>query len=753
VQQAWGLPNLNLPILDVRYPHVVTGPSRFIYLKSSPKDTQPPGHIDNEESESVVVHDAGSKDDSEDPVESHSMEGAIEPPVQNLPEAPVKSPIKSHTSHQDGNPSPKGVLGPNVGGLGMCIQVGDCTPSPRSRKRSAKTASLPDSIPPDEDDDLTTRRKLLMTEADLILGRGEGFLAEDIPLPCQSLAKGPGSDPVDSLPDYETPIISPETSPSKSDQNNHDANANLLTAENLAMRDDMSESLRVCNGSQDDTQDTDQDEEDHPLSFEANGSTRDFTAITLSRVLPHPPATASVPEQIDGQDGPKLFLEDELVYFRTPPTVCLRQYQICLTIEVILRKGKSTDWWELDLRGLPRLPQLPSPESGYLYFRTPPGQGMEYSTLPFKRSTVIENCFMAQFCAGKSLLFPLRKCSAENYGFIHDYKINSAIHYEIFEEKPEYVIEYTAICSIDLVNHALWTEQCCFRLYVHNGPEGIFNAQFAQSQPPTNAGIPPMYNLFLGPASTARTGISRIEITCPPAALNMFAVQWEIKIPQSRGLVMPRIKNNSYDDVESMLENNLAFVDSEVYTLAKPVQSDQPDQPAQPEQRDKAAQPGHSGQPSQPKEPTEESPEKPSKPRRILHDLGRTTWVLVGFLFRGFCFLASVHTLYLSYFLVSHCYPEFPSPFCRNESLGFHARVNTTDSYNLTITSIDKRPIEHAELMQPETVQTEMMHNEDMPTEVVQDEISQAEPQQNDTIPLRDRIDYFLGWKGPLARE
>jgi hypothetical protein len=636
------------------------------------KGTQPPNPIYDSESGSVVVHDAGSKD---------------------APGNPLERPFEDPISHQDGRPTPKDTLSPNVDILGMYTQNDDCAVSPRSRKRSAKTASLPDSIPPDNDDEPMTRRKLMITEADLKVGRDDEFLPESIPLPNQVFTNGLGSaELVDSLPDYETPVLSPETSPSKSDKNNAGSplekgtlNANRLTKENLSMRDNRSESLRVCNGSlvdTGDTGDTDAHEEDPPLSFETNGSTRDFTAINLSWVLPQPPAPAQFNRQHEHE--PKLVLEDGIVYFRTPPGACPMKYQVCVTFDVILRKGKSSDWWELDLRGLP---QLASPESGYLYFRTTPGQGMEYGTAPFKRNTVVENCLMAQFTAGRSLVIPLRKCSAEHYGFVHDYKINSVLHLEIFEETPGYAIEYTAICSIDLVNHNFWSEQCSFRLYVHGGPEGTFSGHFTESKLPTNASTPPIYNLILNPASSSRIGVSQIEMTCAPATLNLFAVQWEVKVPRTTGLTMPRIKNTGNDEVERTLRSNFALVDSESYALARPLRPERPERPDQPDQPDQPAQPEQQKKSAKKiPEKSSEKPEKPKKARHILRGLGQTTWALVKFLFHGFCFLASLHTLYLSYLLVSHGCPVFPSSFCRNESPGNYARVNTTDNYNLTLT-------------------------------------------------------------------
>ena len=671
------------------YPHVVTGPSRFIYLKNR-QTPDPVSGVNDSESGSVLIHDACSKDA---PAES-----------------PAGDPAKNTISHQDGKSAPRNTFGhnDNVNNLGMYTQVdSNWASSPKSRKRSARAASLPDSIPPD-DEPIGNRRKLMMTEVGLQshplldapvknadfssiplpvsrptgvkddfgsteFSKGYSQARASLSLPSNfsqafgSTFKGFGSTErspaanaeegtADSLPDYETPVLSPETSPSKYKST---VDANRLTQENLSMqdRDNLSESLRACNGSLVDSADS-YKEEDLPLSFEM---------------------------QIDNHE-PKLVLEDGIVYFRTPSNIYPMEYHICVTFEVILRKGKSTDWWELDVRGLP---QLASSESGYLYFRTNPGQGMEYCTSPFKRNTVVENCLMAQFTAGKNLVIPFRKCSAKDYGFINDYKITSRIHCRVFETPSGLNFDYLAICSINLINHNFWSERCSFRLYLHGGPEGKYIGPFVEKPPSTQTSTAACVTLPLD--SNGTVGVSRLELTCSAAALKLFSLHWTVVAPREKDMVVPYITETENIEAETNLENQFMRVDPMKSILTR----------------------------------------GPTLSLRIL----RITWTLITSLFHTVCFMAFLYALYLSYLQFGHDCTESTSPICRKEPPTSHAssypRANAADiitytspvQEEVTLAKIDEHEIEH------------------------------TDTQDNHTISLRDRIDYFLGWKGPVVRE
>lgn len=713
-------------------------------------DLSKPSNLNGSELGSVIVRDTGTTD---------APEGG--------------SPIDDPIFRQIGRSTPDD-FGRDVDISAMCRQAeSDCTNSAKSRKRSARTASLPDSIPPDEDYD-GNRHKIMMTETD---SEGRPLLEslyvvdtsalpvsqpidlqKDVPTQksqpsrTSSLTVNPIEDPgsaryspttqvendtIDSLPDYETPVFSPETSPSKNERDNIDdpetdtVDSNRLTKENLASRDDRSESLRVWNGSLIDTGGTDEPEDDLPLSFGTPGSSRNFPAVTLSQVLPQ--------EQNDKE--PELALENGIVYLKTPLRISPMVYKIVITFEVVLRKGKSTDWWELDLRGLPTLAHS---ELGYIYFRSNPGQGIEFATSPFKRSTVVENCLMALFTPGMNLVVPLRQCSAEHYGFISDYKINSILHSEIFPQTSGYEIEYTAVCSVDLINHRFLSEQCSFHMYVHGAPEGRYIGDFTEKQSSKSssknhsksADSPLIHNLFLEPTEDAKIGVSHIEMTCPLAALNMFAVQWSVKVQEGKALVIPRIKSTSGNEPDEKLRRSFDLVDRNQYTLARPwvgcaAQSSCDtaplDEPLSLVQH-KEMFPQNDGQKSE------------KQPR--LRGLGYALWTLTKRLFDICSFLASVYFIWWSFIRTSHENTELDLCRCcelMNSYYLSNAGANATDyTTNIVYTNLTSEWASLVEIEEPGLMHTETLH------------VATAE---NATSSLRDRIDYFLGWRGPVARD
>ncbi|CAG7933441.1 unnamed protein product [Penicillium olsonii] len=800
---VWGLPNLNLPILNVHYSNVVKGPSQFVYQKTS---QTPEHHKARPNADDFPRHARCFPN-------SNSLNGSEFGSVVAVQDLDSQyAPTESPRSHTDGRSARATLFDPTVGILHMYTKadsperVTGMMP-PRSRKRSANIASLPDSIDPDEEDSVS-RHKAPMTETDsaeyqlcdspsaidtptpssiplpvspLIDLEADGFYCEKLrssgplatapsvrfkdlsPEVCSPTTET-GSEPLDSLPDYETPVLSPDTSPSKNENcdnvkpvEDETTFESHLTEENLAMGDDQSESLRACDGSLVGTEDSEGQEEGSTRSFEPNGSTRDFTAISKSPVLPHSS------NQSDISPEPELVLEDGIVYFRTPPGIHPTIYQIDITLEITLRKGKSPDWWELDLRGLPT---LGSSDSGYLYFRTNPGRGMEFGTLPFKRNTVVENCLMAQFIPGKNLVVPLRNCNAEHYGFINDYRINSVLHSEIFQNSSGYAIEYTAVCSVSLINHRFWSEQCSFRIYVHGGPDGKWSGHFTETQSFKSAGRPILYNLLLDPPADAEIGVSRIEMTCPPAALDMFAVQWEIRVPRGKALITPCIKNTLENDAEMKLRNNFDFVDRERYVLARPWK------PTPTQTVLNIARLGKSPFIAPPHRfarqddvqsstavllaessvdlasieplPAVTMSEEPDKPPSTFSVLSQATWRSAKFLFYACWFLATIPSAYWSYIILSRGYVGFDSAFpLRHDPLPRFCDDSQAD----TTSDVTTAPIYTGSArkdIHPLIIASEPN------TEPLQAGIEDIE--DDDTMSLRDRIDYFLGWRGPVIQ-
>lgn len=738
--------------------------------------------------------------------------------IHNLEPKSVESPTP-----QNGIPTTD-TLGPAVTGLQILPEVdSDSATSPRSRKRSAKAASLPDSIPPDEDL-AGSRHKLLMTETDsevyplwdsphvaqspcsipLPVSDGIGESSPEKPESVQLFAPTLGvkskglvpegqSGASDSLPDYETPVISPDTSPSKTRGDDDGIiGVDCLTQENLVVLDNQSESLRVCDGSLADTEGSDNSADIPPLSFEANRSSHDF----MANPVPQSMANSQSSEKGDKHDEPNLALEEDIMYFRTPPGILPRIYQIGITLEVVLRKGKSTDWWELDLRGLPT---LGNSESGYLYFRTNPGQGMEFGTQTFKRTTVVENCLMAQFVPGKNLVIPLRNCNAEHYGFINDYRINSVIHSEIFHNTSGYTIEYTAICSVDLINHRFWSEQCSFRMFVHGGHDGKYSgrldAEHRNAERGSWSAKPCLYHLWLDPLPGAEIGVSRVELTCPPASLEMFAVQWEVSVPRGKVMTMPRIKNTYENEAETKLRNIFDFVDRERYVLAEPwvpgpnrtfwdmaslkrpsssahtniavrrndvngstakdlavepavVTSLSVTEPEGPENREELEEPEKPAEPE-----NQEGPQRSERPKK-LHTTLHYLWRMMKLLTYACWLFSTLYQAYLTYLSLHNDYTTYDSVSLAHSGGSISEIQNSAeaDAESGDIPSLLDNGSEQEEVL-PMIAEPEPEPEPEPESEPMHVGKPHTGIPSSEEMSLRDRIDYFLGWKGPIAEE
>jgi hypothetical protein len=467
----------------------------------------------------------------------------------------------------------------------------DSQHSPNPRKRSAKTASLPDSISPDDECN-DTRPKPSMTKIRPLkllskIARSPTKKGSFIPVSIQravSLAStsamsensalarsstpspeavSPGiesgslpahlkSTTVESVPDEGTPPWhSPETPPNKIDLGINEP----LTEANLLQRSSDRMSTRACKGSFSNTEESDEETEDLLISLDCIRTSSRSSRIGRQGSCLHRSATRLSLDEITERHEPKLVMDNRILYLQTSPTVYPATYEIGIMFKVRLQKGKSKDWWELVISGLPRLAHF---ESGYLYIRTPPGQGMEFVTSSFKRHTLVESCLMAQFECAKSLVTPLRKCSAEDFGYLKDYKVNAVIQSKIVGTRDplSWLVKYNAVCSIDLINHSFWAKKCEFYLYVHGGPEGEFDAVL-------DTGRPFIKDIRLELAPGGRIGVSKINITSVHEALDMFNVCWEVKLPRDKAVTwLPWIKGTSNNsDAESRLQEEYELLD------------------------------------------------------------------------------------------------------------------------------------------------------------------------------------------------
>ncbi|KAJ5703570.1 hypothetical protein N7493_011495 [Penicillium malachiteum] len=254
-----------------------------------------------------------------------------------------------------------------------------------------------------------------------------------------------------------------------------------------------------------------------------------------------------------GQAGPSFFEsalprvvnEDGLVSITCPHNLRPAKYKVTITLLTSLEKGTPRGWLNFVLTGLPR---LQNNDTGYLYFWTPQGQGLEIRTTDLKRHTLVEGCMMGQFLIFEKLVIPVRPCDGRFYGFLKDFKVTQTIRSDMVDDKdPQMVIvKCHAVCTVDLIQRSFWAEKCGVTLYVYGGPEGEFSCHLHEPRDR-------FQTIHLNVLANNRVGISEIQLICSPSNLEVFAITWETRLPRKNASAwMPRVLSSM--DTEGIID-------------------------------------------------------------------------------------------------------------------------------------------------------------------------------------------------------
>ncbi|EPS31736.1 hypothetical protein PDE_06693 [Penicillium oxalicum 114-2] len=233
------------------------------------------------------------------------------------------------------------------------------------------------------------------------------------------------------------------------------------------------------------------------------------------------------PSPIFAIDQPRLRLTRQVLHIDCSPETKPSWYRVSVSFFLRLETGKVRGWCALVVSGLPG---LSATDHGYVYLRIPDGQGLEIRSLHLKRYEIIQGCLIAQFQLLQSqLIIPLRPCDAQFYGFLRDFKVNQTIRNRILGKcscSGGYQIEYTAICSLDLIQRDFWAEQCGFHVYIHGGPAGEYSCHL--DTPLANFQV-----IQLDGDHDLEVGTTQLRIICALANLNMFVITWRICLPRA----------------------------------------------------------------------------------------------------------------------------------------------------------------------------------------------------------------------------
>lgn len=502
----------------------------------------------------------------------------------------------------------------------------------------------------------------------------------------------------------------------------------------------------------------------------------------------------------DGKDcqssmsKPKLDFKDGILFIRNPENVRPAIYKFAVTVSVLLEKDKSKGWSNLVIPGLPR---MRAGESGFFLFKIPENHGLEFRTTNLQRYKIVENCFFAEFVNHGDLVVPLRVCDQKFYGIVKDFTVDQEIqadHRVIAsadnEEKgiqADVMITYTAMCSLRLHNRCFWAEKCCFFLRLDGGPDCRFHCRLD----PQETGLQ-MINLE---NKGIPVGVSYLQVICSPRDLDMFGVTWRVKLSGQRAINwLPRIYPVSSTTCESN-RNNLrqTFTELEAeyrketaHQLAMVVELDQ-DHTARGQHADIldiSDSEDHEEDLVQSGEASFDEPFPPeAKPKMV-----RTSIANVVADSMAYCMQSLIISLCISMiWVILTSYLEIPPcPSVSNCALSgtdTNLTVGNNDLIGLALPSGEDRESQpeildnelasgtpeiievsymadiglnggesgHADHSETEDIREKVVEDKDKPAAGVESGSSRYEDQPH--FSLRDRIDYWLGWMGPVGDE
>ncbi|KAF7160410.1 hypothetical protein CNMCM5623_005965 [Aspergillus felis] len=492
---------------------------------------------------------------------------------------------------------------------------------------------------------------------------------------------------------------------------------------------------------------------------------------------------------------PKLDFEDGILCIRNPENVRPAIYKFTVTVSVLLEKDRSKGWSNLVIPGLPR---MRAGESGFFLFQIPENHGLEFRTTNLQRYKIVENCFFAEFINHGDLVVPLRVCDQKFYGIVKDFTVDQEIRadhqviasadHEDNGIQADVIINYIAMCSLRLHNRCFWAEKCCFFLRLDGGPDGRFHCRLE----PQETGLQ-MINLE---NKGIPVGVSYLQVICSPKDLDMFGVTWKVKLPGQQAINwLPRIYPVSSTTCESN-RNNLRQIFTELeaeyrketaYQLAKVVEFDREDVRGQhnadnSEDRDE--------DPAQSEKDFFDGPLPPEAKTRTL----KTSIANVVVDSMAYCMQSLIISLCISMiWVILTSYLELPPcPSVSNCTLSktyTNLTVSNSELIGLAFPSDEDRESRpelldnelaperviasdtpeiiqqmymagvgfsglesgHADHSETGDIREKVVEGKDTPTANVKSGNSRYEDEPH--FSLRDRIDYWLGWMGPVADE
>ncbi|KAJ9256554.1 hypothetical protein DTO207G8_2557 [Paecilomyces variotii] len=245
------------------------------------------------------------------------------------------------------------------------------------------------------------------------------------------------------------------------------------------------------------------------------------------------PKTISCIEPYSWLMDPKIFISEDYLFFRNPINTLPGSYKVIITASIRMSTRKSKGWHELVISGLPR---FRGGDSGFFLFQVPEDVGMEFRTTNLCRFDIVEDCFCAEFIG--DLVVPFRRCNSKYYGTIRSFTVDYDIRADTAPLGQDNLsgisLTYYAACSLKTHNFCYMSQKCTFPIHIEGGPDGKFKCKLQ----PQQVDVPIVH---LETHNEHPTGVSQIEVICPPKDLKLFIVTWTLKLPTRSSIWLPRI--------------------------------------------------------------------------------------------------------------------------------------------------------------------------------------------------------------------
>ncbi|KAL4950129.1 hypothetical protein BDW69DRAFT_202352 [Aspergillus filifer] len=254
-------------------------------------------------------------------------------------------------------------------------------------------------------------------------------------------------------------------------------------------------------------------------------------------------------------DQPELRTIHGLVTITNSQRVQPATFKVTVTAALSMMYPDEKGWTELGVLGIPK---TRNSKPGFLYFLMPEDRGLEVQTTAVGRITLVENCLMADFASNGDLMIPLCPCDRKCYGMVSGFTVdheiicqNTVIPAAIGSQavQPTMQMVCHASCSVMLDNRFLWADKCIVDLYLDGGPEGCYECDVTSQK---NA----MKKIYITAKEGTRVGFSRLRIACSPQDLDRFHVRWALDVPGVRATYWaPRIYSTLTSPETSMKQH------------------------------------------------------------------------------------------------------------------------------------------------------------------------------------------------------